>query len=363
MAPVQAVIPRYDIGQGDGDQEIGRCFHAEQLKAEQQGSDRAVGDAAKDAAHADSGCKRGIEMDAGSEKAAEGSADRQARNDLAALVACGNGDGSEAYFQEESPAVVFSCHAGCNGVDARSVVALVTGEQCCRKQDAAADGGTDIGIGEQQPGSFFKAVEADAEQHTDQAKANCKKTGIESALQVKVRYDCNVKGHRCCPEMKGNIRSDIGSKHTGQQCGIVHDAYRHDFHGKDRRCHRGAEQSGKSSAHSAHDHGFFVGFTEPEPFAEVASEGSADLKSSSFPADGCACEMGQYGRKEDQHRHPSGEMVVGLNRGQHEIGAAVLIIMKKVIKQQNDHCSDGQQCQEIRIIFPKGGHKGDTVVK
>lgn len=143
----------------------------------------------------------------------------------------------------------------------------------------------------------------------------------------------------------------------------MHDSDRHDFHRKDCRCHRRAEQSGKGGAHSAHDHCLLVCFIESEPFAEVAAERTADLERRAFPADGCADEVGQYRRKENQHRHSAGKVVAGLDGGQHKIRAPVIIIMKKVVKQQNNHGSDGQQRQKVRIIFPKCGHKGDTVVK
>lgn len=73
-------------------------------------------------------------------------------------------------------------HARRNRLDAGAVVGLVADEQRGDEQDGSAHGGAEIFIRKDEPCALFKSVQADTEQHTDQAKNNGKETGIESAF-------------------------------------------------------------------------------------------------------------------------------------------------------------------------------------
>ena len=100
---VEAEITREHITGGDGNEKIICIGKAEQLKGDEKGSHRAVGDAAEQGNHAyrrTQGCGQADERP---EETAEGGADEKGGNDLSALVSRGDGDGGEQDLQRKRP--------------------------------------------------------------------------------------------------------------------------------------------------------------------------------------------------------------------------------------------------------------------
>ena len=100
---VKAEIPGEHIAGGNGDEEIIGIAETKQLKGNEQGGDRAVGDAAEQGDHADGCTQGGRKADEGAEEAAEGGADEKGGHDFPALIARCDGDGGEQDFQRKGP--------------------------------------------------------------------------------------------------------------------------------------------------------------------------------------------------------------------------------------------------------------------
>ena len=99
---VETVVSGYGGGNGDGQQVVGPALEAEHLESDQECSQRAVGDAAEEASHADGGREAGGNSHERADDGPESGADEERGNDLAALEACSYGDGGKQDLEQES---------------------------------------------------------------------------------------------------------------------------------------------------------------------------------------------------------------------------------------------------------------------
>ena len=89
---------------------------------------------------------------------------------------------------------------------------------------------------------------------------------------------------RAHAERGGNRVGDQRGDHTWHEGGIVHDADTHHLHGEDGGCHRSAEQRGKRSAHTAHDHDVLVLLIKMKQTSQTVSNTAAELRGSTLTA-------------------------------------------------------------------------------
>ena len=89
LSGVYAIVAGEQVSQGNGQQQVRHSFKTEQLKADEQCSERASRDAAENAGHADCGTQSRILTGEISKEIAKGRSDKKAWYDLAAFVFCG----------------------------------------------------------------------------------------------------------------------------------------------------------------------------------------------------------------------------------------------------------------------------------
>lgn len=129
LSRVDAVVSGEEVGDRDGHQEVGGGLEAEHLAAYEERCDGAVGHAAEDAGHADSGEKAGIHAEKAGGRISEDRTDKEGGDDLTSLEASGEGERGEEDLQEKgvgSNAEALVYDSGNDGVHAGSVVALVS---------------------------------------------------------------------------------------------------------------------------------------------------------------------------------------------------------------------------------------------
>ena len=84
---VKTIVSRQHIAERHGQKKVGHPFIAKELKADEQGGDGAVCHAAENGSHADGCAQGGGKPEEASEQAAEGPADTEGGDNLAALKA------------------------------------------------------------------------------------------------------------------------------------------------------------------------------------------------------------------------------------------------------------------------------------
>ena len=85
LAVVQSVVARKHVPQGNRQQEIGHASKPKQFKADEQGGNGAVCDAAEYSAHAGCGAQGGAKSNQVSKQASKGGADKEGRYNLPTL--------------------------------------------------------------------------------------------------------------------------------------------------------------------------------------------------------------------------------------------------------------------------------------
>ena len=98
---IEAVVAGNSVGNSDSEKIIGPSLKSEHLEADEQGSQRTVGDAAEQASHTDRCSQAGGQSQKRPHDRPESGADEQGRDDLTALEAGGYGDGGKQYLDQE----------------------------------------------------------------------------------------------------------------------------------------------------------------------------------------------------------------------------------------------------------------------
>ena len=128
---IEAIVSGNGGGDGDGKKVVRPALEAEHLEADEEGAQRAVGNAAEEAAHADGCGQSGGKAQERSDDGAEGRADEQRGDDLTALEAGGDGDGCEQDLEQEGEdRYRFAVQAFGDDMAACAVVELASGEEC-----------------------------------------------------------------------------------------------------------------------------------------------------------------------------------------------------------------------------------------
>lgn len=138
------------VAESHGEQKIGHALVAEQLEADEQGADGAVGDAAEEGGHAHRRAQGRVESRQAAEKAPESGSDAEGGDDFPALVARPQRGGREEHLQDgHLRRGGVPLHAVDDQLDAGAVVALAPGQERQKEHDAAAREDPQVGIGKE----------------------------------------------------------------------------------------------------------------------------------------------------------------------------------------------------------------------
>ena len=157
----------------------------------------------------------------------------------------------------------------------------------------------------------------------------------------------------------GDQRGD----HTWHEGGIVHDADTHHLHGEDGGCHRSAEQRGKRSAHTAHDHDVLVLLIKMKQTSQTVSNTAAELQGSTLTAGRTAEQVGDQRRDKNERRHAQRQFIAGMDGGEYKVCAGIALIVKQAVGTYNENTSDRKQENKPRIFCADESDKSHAQIK
>ena len=105
----------------------------------------------------------------------------------------------------------------------------------------------------------------------------------------------------------------------------------HHLHGEDGGCHRSAEQRGKRSAHTAHDHDVFVLLIKMKQTSQTVSNTAAELQGSTLTAGRTAEQVGDQRRDKNERRHAQRQFIAGMDGGEYKVCAGIALIVKQAV--------------------------------
>lgn len=340
---VKAVISGQHIADGHRDQIIVGVVEAEQLEADEQGGDGAVGHPAEDSHHADGGAQRGVGADEGREQAAEGGPGEKRGHDLPALEAGPDGEGGEQDLQEESQRGGLAGQRPLDDVHAGPQIIVGLNQQGQQDEKDAAHSRAQIGVFEKSGVLGLEKAHGPAEQDAHQGAENCQNDDAEGGGQVQLQRRPDFQVVEGGMQGAGQQKGGEGGPDAGHQGGVVHHPDAGDLHGQKSRRHGGPEEGGKSGGNPAHQDDLPVLFVEPEFFPQLFPDAAADLHGRPFPPYGAAEEDRQEGGDENQPAHPQRDMGLLMDAVDHRIGSRVVFIVKRFVQKDDEKARQRQE--------------------
>ena len=185
---VQPTVPGEHVGSGNG-QGYGNGPHAgEQLVGQQNRGEGTVGDAAEHGHHAGGGAKRGGQAQQGRCGTAEGGADEEGGNDLAALVPGPEGEYGEENLEQEGPWGCVSRHGPGDHIHTGAVVVSGAHQQCEQHHQSAADQHPHPPVGGQLGIAYAAQLHGVAEQGRHQSAQDAQGQQLYQCERMKGRY-------------------------------------------------------------------------------------------------------------------------------------------------------------------------------
>ena len=140
LTAIQSIISGQHITQRDRNQKIRHSLKSKQLKTDQQGCDRTVGNATEYRTHANGSKQRNVTSGNGCKKGSKGCTDKECRNNLTTFVTGAPCSGSKDHFQQKCQwKYGFSLHAACNNVHTGAVIGLIANQKRQCNDNTAAD--------------------------------------------------------------------------------------------------------------------------------------------------------------------------------------------------------------------------------
>ena len=166
------------------------------------------------------------------------------------------------------------------------------------------------------------------------------------------------KGHMETLGMDAHIGrkpgGDQGRKDAGHQAHVIHDAHAGNLQRKDSCGHGRAEDGGKGGTHAAQDHHAAILIVHLHKPPQQIAQTSAQLQGRTLTAGRATEQMGQQGGTKDQRCHHPGQILPGVDGGQHQIGASVLPQNPTVQKHDEQTCRRQAENQPT-VVGAQGG--------
>ena len=143
-------------------------------------------------------------------------------------------------------------------------------------------------------------------------------------------------------------------KDAGHQTHVIHDTHAGNLQRKDGGSHGRAEDGGKGGTHAAQDHHPAILVIHLHESAQKIAQTAAQLQRRALTAGRAAEQMGQQGGTKDQRRHHPGQILPGVDGGQHQVGAAVLAQNPPVQKHDEQTCRRQAENQPA-VVGAQGG--------
>ena len=121
-------------------------------------------------------------------------------------------------------------------------------------------------------------------------------------------YALNCQSGGGDAQQTGHQLGQKGGEETGNDGGVVHDAYALHFHSKNSRADRRAEEGGKSGGHPGHGEDAGVPVIQLQQTAQLTTDAAADLEGGALPSGTAAGEVGEDGGQEDQRQHAKAQL-------------------------------------------------------
>ncbi len=175
LGVVQSEIAGEHVAGGNGYEIIVGIRKAEQLKGDEQGGKQTVGHSAEHGDHAYRRTQRKRQADQTAQKAAEGRTDKQGGHDLAAPVACGDGQGGKENFQQEGVGDGMAVKCLFDDGNSGAQIILGSAQEGQQYEETAARHDAQIGVLEKVAEQFVSQLESETEQDTHCGAAGCEK--------------------------------------------------------------------------------------------------------------------------------------------------------------------------------------------
>ena len=112
---------------------------------------------------------------------------------------------------------------------------------------------------------------------------------------------------------------------------------------KDGSSHWCTEESGKCSAHAAHDHDVFIFIIKTEDFSDCISDTSAHLQGGAFTTGRSAEQVRDQCGNKDQRSHAQGQLVIRVDGRDDQIGPGIFFVPQQMVSTDNDQSPDREQ--------------------
>ena len=181
---VQAVIAGQHIADGHRDQVIVSVVESEQLEADQERRNGAVGHAAENGHHADGRAQGRVGADKGSKQTAEGGAGKKRRHDFPALKPRADGKGREQDFQQEGQGGSLAVEGLFDHIHAGAQIIVGLHQQGQQDEEKAAHGSPQIRVFEKTAVLGLEKAHGPAEQDAYEGAQNGQDDDPERRGQV-----------------------------------------------------------------------------------------------------------------------------------------------------------------------------------
>ena len=265
-----------------------------------------------------------------------------------------------------------ACDSGQDGTGAEAVVLLGANGKGQQREDGTRGENTNELVFKDAVEKVLGADKGQADHDAEQSAEDAENRTAAGVGSGEVRDDTKGVGRILDTQQAGNIEGGQGSNDTGNQSGIVHDAYTNDLHGEDGRREGRAEDAGESSAHAGHDHDLLVVLVEAEQLGKGGTHAGAHLQSCALTADGGTEQVRDSRRHEDEGRRPCGDILVGVHRRQRHVRALFRgsqlpgllgLAVKELVDEHNEKTAEGQEPDDAGVLHTDTGHVVQNIVE